>query len=142
LSAKKNPQQRPPKPPSGNSIVTHTTHQEWSGALPPPAALQQFDGIIKDGAERIMRMAEQEQTHRQEMEQIALSSDVSTSRRALQIEIVTRAIGGLVLLACVGGSIYCASIGQTWPAVALVGLPVMTAIGLLIRGHAKRQDKQ
>jgi uncharacterized membrane protein len=38
--------------------------QQWTGPLPPPAALEQFERVIPGGAERILRMAEQEQAHR------------------------------------------------------------------------------
>ncbi|WAR43739.1 DUF2335 domain-containing protein [Methylomonas rapida] len=56
----KNPRKKKP--------VTHNTRTDtkvsvgWSGPLPPPAALEQFDTIIENGAERIFKMAEAEQS--------------------------------------------------------------------------------
>jgi len=43
--------------------------------LPPPSVLKEFDGVINDGAERIMRMAELEQQHRHLSERIELKSN-------------------------------------------------------------------
>ena len=34
------------------------------GPLPPPAELEKIDQILPDGADRLLRMAEKEQTHR------------------------------------------------------------------------------
>ena len=40
------------------------TIAEYSGILPPPSMLEQFDKIIPNGAERIMSMAEKEANER------------------------------------------------------------------------------
>jgi hypothetical protein len=39
-------------------------HSDWSGPPPPPAELQKIDQIIPGGADRLLSMAEKEQTHR------------------------------------------------------------------------------
>ncbi|MCK9515378.1 MAG: DUF2335 domain-containing protein [Ottowia sp.] len=43
-------------PQSKRNKSTPILSAEWQGPLPPPGALQQFDQIIPDGAERIMQM--------------------------------------------------------------------------------------
>lgn len=40
---------------------------KYSGPLPPPDLLCQYSNAVPDGAERIMRMAEREQSHRHEI---------------------------------------------------------------------------
>lgn len=40
----------------------------WAGPLPPPQLLRQFDDVVADGAERIMRQWEGESGHRRAME--------------------------------------------------------------------------
>lgn len=49
--------------------------QQWSGPLPSPQQLQQFNSIIPKGAERIMTMTEQEAAHRRDQERKALRAD-------------------------------------------------------------------
>ena len=55
---------------------------QWSGPLPPPGALDHFNRIIPDGANRIMLMIEQEQAHRIAHETKELDGLVSDFRRS------------------------------------------------------------
>ena len=41
---------------------------EWRGPLPPPSILKDFDAVVQDGAERIMKAWEGEIEHRQHLE--------------------------------------------------------------------------
>lgn len=48
---------RPPKTPDkapGTANGTSIVSAQWQGPLPPPGALEQFDRIIPNGAERIV----------------------------------------------------------------------------------------
>lgn len=45
---------------------------QYRGTLPPPKMLKEFDMIIPDGAERIMKMAETEAKERQENNKLLL----------------------------------------------------------------------
>lgn len=45
-------------------ILQSMTVEEYHGPIPPPALLKQYNEIIPDAAERILRMAEGEQAHR------------------------------------------------------------------------------
>ena len=46
-------------------LLQKETVAEYSGVLPPPSMLKQFDEVIPNGAERIMAMAEKEANERQ-----------------------------------------------------------------------------
>ena len=55
-----------------NGDDVHVEQQEltvWAGALPSPDDLTQFNLLIPNGAERIMRLTEKEQDHRIALEQ-------------------------------------------------------------------------
>jgi uncharacterized membrane protein len=103
--------------------------QQWQGPLPPPAALQQFDHIVPNGAERIFAMVEQEQAHRLKYEADRLSAATSDYRRGSWM--------GFVLgILCVAGAIYTAYIGaHPTVSIALVSLPIMAAV----RGFLNRK---
>lgn len=47
---------------------------EYSGPLPPPAVLQRYDQVVPGAAERILRMAEGQSKHRQELEKTVVRS--------------------------------------------------------------------
>jgi uncharacterized membrane protein len=62
---------RPPRTAAGDNEL-RTARQElvgarWQGPIPPPALIQQYDQVVENGAERIMRMAENAQAAEIEM---------------------------------------------------------------------------
>lgn len=52
----------------------------WSGPLPPPSLLGHYDEIIPGSAERILTMAEKEQSHRHELEMSELRENVKLAK--------------------------------------------------------------
>lgn len=55
--------------------------QEFSGPIPHPMLLQQYDQVIPGAAERILKMAENQSAHRMDLEKIVIRSDVTKSER-------------------------------------------------------------
>ncbi len=54
----------------------HIEHRvEFSGPLPPPEILAQYEKILPKAAERILAMAEKQSSHRQAMEQRIIYSE-------------------------------------------------------------------
>ena len=120
---KKSVNQAIPKIDQGSRVVT----ANWSGPLPPPAALEQFNQIIPNGAERIMAMVEHEQAHRIAMEQKALHADVWDALGG-------KLLGALMTLVAVAGAVYTADSGAHWiVSVAIVGVPIMALIGKFLK---------
>jgi uncharacterized membrane protein len=105
--------------------------QQWVGPLPPPAALDQFNQIIPNGAERIMRMVEQEQAHRIEHESNSLKAAIRDTKRG-------HWLGALISLAALGASLYAAYIGaHPTVSIALVGVPIATTINAILKNKSK-----
>lgn len=113
-----------PQPPQHQAeIVSH----KWSGPLPPPAALAQFDAIIPGGADRILKMAEREQTHRIECEATGLGATIREARRG-------QYLGGIISIIGVGGATLAAYSGSSWQVIAaLLGVPLLGMVVALIR---------
>ncbi|MFC3107427.1 DUF2335 domain-containing protein [Undibacterium arcticum] len=111
---------------------TIQSSQQWSGPLPPPAALDQFNQIIPNGAERIMRMVEQEQAHRIEYESSALKATIRDTLRG-------HWIGAAISLAAIGGCIYSVYI-HAHPAVsvALVSVPIASIIHAILKSKSTK----
>lgn len=119
----KKPSQIPANQPAKNVI----SMQQWSGPLPPPAALAQFDQLINGGAERIFRMVEQEQTHRIEHDTKALLAEINDTRRR-------NWLGAFISITSISASVFTTYIGAHWSvSVALVGLPVAAMIGSIAK---------
>lgn len=120
---------QPSSPPPAQKQQVITQQQSWTGPLPPPAALEHFNQIIPDGAQRIMQMVEQEQAHRLSQDKTALNAEIADTRRG-------HWIGGLVSVGAIAASIYTASIGaHATVSIALVGLP----IAIIVQSFLKRK---
>jgi uncharacterized membrane protein len=55
----------------------------YSGALPPPSILREYDQVVPGAAERLLRQAESQTRHRQNLEQTVASETSRRSREGL-----------------------------------------------------------
>jgi uncharacterized membrane protein len=103
-------------------IIQFVTHKvsHFSGPLPPPEIIKEYDKIVKNGAERIFQMAEKEQSHAIHLE------NYITKKRLAQIDrgsffSFTLGLAGII------SSAYLATLGHDW----LAGIIATTTIGSL-----------
>jgi|GEM_PF-5058194 len=61
--------------------VVKAVSEQFSGPLPPPHILGEYDKVQTGLAARIVEMAEKEQIHRHQIEFQALSASISTEKR-------------------------------------------------------------
>lgn len=123
-------QEAPQQQANAQNIVS----QQWAGPLPPPNALAQFDTIIPNGAERIMKMVEMEQQHRITQETEVLNATIRDTKRG-------HWIGGAISLASLAGCVWSVYLGaHPTVSVALVSLPVVAIIQAIMRN--KSNNKQ
>lgn len=108
----------------------------FSGPLPPPAVLKNYDEALPGAAERIFALTEKEQSHRHQWENKALASEISYSRLGLWL-------GAAALFAVIIGVVVCAFIGQAWAAGTLGALGLTGIVTALIKGRSfSHDDKQ
>lgn len=70
----------------------------YSGPLPHPRILKGYEEIVPGAAERILTMAENQASHRQDIEKIAINSNVKDSRLGVIFAFIigmTGTIGGI-----------------------------------------------
>jgi uncharacterized membrane protein len=65
----------------GRDIAAVVQSQSFSGPLPHPDILAKYNDAVPNGAERIMAMAEAQSTHRMQLEQMAVRSNISSQTR-------------------------------------------------------------
>lgn len=70
-----NPQVNNPQ----QAVTTIQVQSQYQGIIPPPAMLQGYENIIPGGAERILKMAEEQHAHRIKMEDKVIKSDTRNS---------------------------------------------------------------
>lgn len=101
--------------------------QQWSGPLPPPAALDQFNQIVPGGAERIFLLVEREQAHRLDMDSIALNAMVKDTRRG-------QWLGASIAILAIIAAVFSVYIGAHYlVSVALVSLPIAAIVQAMVK---------
>jgi uncharacterized membrane protein len=109
--------------------------QEYSGPLPPPNALERYNAIIPNGAERIMVMAEEQSKHRRALETKALNTDSRNSLLgvifAFILGLTTIATGGIVVLK-----------GQPWPGTIIGSAGLVGLVSAFIYGTRERRKER
>jgi uncharacterized membrane protein len=111
------------KQPDGQIVVS----QQWSGPLPPPKALADFDLIIPGASERILGMVEAEQKHRISYESTALQAQMNDNKRR-------NWLGAGIAFLAISACVFTVYIGAHWAvSVALVGLPIAAIVGSIAK---------
>jgi uncharacterized membrane protein len=131
------------QPQAGQAVQRSQSVTVRQGPLPTPEELFQYNQLIPGAAERIIAMAEREQAHRMNLEDMATRADIrhrdeiasgqqDNARGVFRSDMAGQLLGGLVAVLCVIGAVYTAKIGAH-PAVsiALVGLPIAAIIKAL-----------
>jgi uncharacterized membrane protein len=116
------------------------TAAHWSGPLPPPAALEQFETIVPGAAERILALAESEHAHRVSAERSALQAEIDDDAACRAFERRGQWMGFTVSVGSVlGAAAVALSDGPISVALALLGVPLMGVARALISG--RRADR-
>lgn len=119
--------------------VVRATMQTFSGPLPPPSMLAEYNDVINSGAERIMAMAEKQQQHRQALETRVVNSNTFDQRLGL-------VLGFIVMMSVAGAGVWLISSGRdasgATALVTAVAGPVVAFIYGRKRQEADRADKR
>ena len=145
--ARNQPQAGPQNP---QRTVTVTSRQ---GPLPAPQELFQYNQLLPGAADRIIGMAEREQSHRMNVEDMSARADIKhreevvagqreAARGVFRSDVAGQLLGGLVAILCVVGAVYTAKLGaHPTVSIALVGLPIAAIIKAL-RAVSAKADKR
>lgn len=107
----------------------------FSGPLPPPEILEKYNNVVPGAAERILKMAEKQSDHRQELEKMVISSDTLNSRRGLCFALV---MGMLAIIA----SSFLIYNGFTTGGTILGGSYLVSVISSFIYGSQQRRSER
>ena len=108
-----------------SAMAQQRTLLHHQGPLPHPAVLQQYDDVVPGAAERIIRMAEQQAMHRQELESSVIRTDNLKSFLGM-------IFGFVIALVGFGGGIYAAFSGQPfWGGAVSIGTLASVVIAFI-----------
>src|SRR3989338_7839901 len=108
----------------------------FSGPIPPPQILQQYNNVVPDAAERIIRMAEKQSDHRMDLERKVVNSNISKSYLGMILGTVI-AVCGLLVAKEISVN------GHPWAASAIAALDLGGLIGVAIyNGEIQKQERE
>ena len=121
---------------NGNKAGSVIVRQQmsFSGPLPPPEVLKKFDEVVPGAAERIIKMAERQFTHRTELERKVIDSDIARSKWGQVLGFVI-AIAGLIVAVLV--SIYGNAL-----AGGIIGVSTLVSLVSVFMHGTKVRDKE
>ncbi|TNJ36830.1 DUF2335 domain-containing protein [Prosthecochloris vibrioformis] len=99
----------------------------FSGPLPPPSILSQYDEIVPNGAERIMQMAEQQLQHRIEMEKRLVEEDTRQGARGQNYALI-------VSLVAFASAVILGVTGNETAATIIAGIDIIALATVFIVG--------
>lgn len=110
-----------------SSITIQQTSSQYSGPIPSPEMLDAYNTIMPDGANRIMRMAEEQSRHRMDLEKQTIASQNKQGERG-QIFALVSVI--CLILAGVGVCILdYPTVGGTIFGTTILGIGAVFAFG-------------
>ena len=126
-----NPKSGPPD--RSGRVITQVLHEEHhiSGPLPTPDILLGYDEVLPGAAERIMRMAEQEQANALEIGGTSVRAAAADNRRG-------QIFGFLVALAAFGTASWLGYLGHETAAAIVGGGTVVALVTVFVTGRRHR----
>lgn len=106
----------------------------FSGPLPPPEVLVRYNEAVPDGANRIIKMAESQAVHRQELEKTALKAQISSEKRG-------QWLGFFIALAFIAGGVYLIATGKSTAGLTVIGCDLAALVGVFVYGK-RSQSKE
>ncbi|HVA50222.1 MAG TPA: DUF2335 domain-containing protein [Pirellulales bacterium] len=117
-------------------ITSQVTTTSYSGPVPPPALLREYNDIVPGAAERIMAMAEKQSAHRIDLESTVVKGD---SRRSW----VGLWLGFVVSLAIIGAGLWVALSGAPTAGAAIITGTIVSLSGVFVYGqHSRRVERE
>ena len=106
----------------------------FSGPLPPPKLLEQYQSIQPDFPERILRLNEQEVGHRHEIQRAVVNNDFAFKR-------IGQLFGFVIALAGFAASVGLAYIGYPWVAAIIGGGTLASVVTVFVSGPRASPEK-
>lgn len=115
------------------SIIV-SSYQSYSGPIPAPEALEKYNQIIPDGADRIMKMAENQSNHRIRIEETVIAGQVKQSSRG-------QIFGLIIAFLTLGAAVVLAMFGHEAVACVLGGSTVISLATVFVIGKREQRLK-
>lgn len=119
------------------SMVALSIEKSWSGPLPSPASLKEYNNAFPNGAEKIFNISERQSEHRMDLEKLAVASDLKQSERG-------QLYGLIIALAFFIGAFILIWAGHDIPGTILgsVDLVALVSVFVIGKNHQRKDLKE
>ncbi|MEZ5006959.1 MAG: DUF2335 domain-containing protein [Chitinophagales bacterium] len=117
-----------------SAVVSIFKKESFSGPLPPPRMLKEYNNVIENGAERIMVMAEKQGEHRRSLESHAVTEQLRQSRYG-------QIFGFIIALLLIGVSTVLGLSGQPVLAGVLGGSTLVSLVTVFVYGKVTQKKE-
>ena len=109
--------------------------RSYSGPIPPPDLLKQYDEIAPGTALRIIAMSEKQSEHRMSLEKQVVTSGITRSWIGLVFEF---------LIACIfaGAGVWVASMGHPGAGATIATVSVASLVGVFVTGTLSQRSER
>ena len=125
---------RPSRQVSEQQII----HTQYQGPIPPPNLLDLYESVHRGLADRIVVMAEKEQSHRQEMEQKDINAGIMFAGKEFLEARIGQFCALTIGLFAIGAGAYCATHGAPWPGALIGSSGVGGLVSVFIIGRQRK----
>lgn len=127
--------------PEATKVVKKTVESYYSGPIPTPRMIQAWEEVLPGSADRILKLAEDEATHRREQERTALSYDKGDRDEThRQRRFGQRSAVFLCVLAFIY-SAWAMTVGHHVSGVAALIVALTPVIGFFIKGAVTKDEE-
>lgn len=116
------------RPATEHSITVSAV--QFSGPLPPPQLLAEYERIVPGSADRLIRQMEDQASHRRSIEKVVVDGNVDAQRCG-------PIYGALIAVVLVVLAAYALYLGQAVVATAIVGGTLASIVGVFVQGSRK-----
>ncbi len=118
------------RPKLASVSIEQTRISYRSGLLPEPSELEAYNAIIPNGADRIMKMAEAQASHRMVLETTVIGSQQKQEERGQWFALIIALVFG-------SAGLYAALHGQPWFGGIIAGGTLVSIVGIFV--YSKHQ---
>lgn len=115
--------------------VTLIQEKSHSGPLPDSESLIQYDSVIPNGADRIMKMAENQQVHRMSIEKKVIDSQSIQS-------LLGQVFGLIIGIVGIASGTFLAYSGESTVGGIIAGGTVVSLVSVFVIGRKKQSKKK
>ena len=124
-----------PKYKKQGMVVAQQHSISFSGPLPHPNDLEKYENIVPGSAEKIIKLAENQSIHRQNLEKKVINSGIKNSNKGLNFGLII-GISGFIVVA------YCAYLKLQVLAGIIAAIDLGSLVGVFVYGSIQRKNER